>query len=209
MSAPSTVHFRRALRFVSLLVIAISWAIPARAARTDDTPIVYLVPIGDTAKHVRALSEYYGQALQIRVETRAPDCSPAATRPCTVAGYRDRNGREVRMAFDQAKNLTRIETPARQFIEIGYDDSNRIVESSKPPSSSATPTASDSVASGSRAGLAIARAMPTRSSPPVRTNARRSGGRGFAATPRGLRRPGKQSTSLLASGFLDPSRKSP
>ena len=57
---------------------------------------------------------------------RHPACSPTATKPCTVSGYRDRLGRELRMTFNAEGGLARIETPDHKFVALEYDSQNRI-----------------------------------------------------------------------------------
>ncbi len=57
---------------------------------------------------------------------RRPDCDPYTKLPCTVSGYRDREGRELRMTFDGERRLAPIETPAHKKLAIAYDAAHRI-----------------------------------------------------------------------------------
>ena len=58
---------------------------------------------------------------------RFPSCDPAAKKVCTVSGYKDPNGREIRMTFDARGNLAKLESEHRHTIEFIYDDHDRVV----------------------------------------------------------------------------------
>ena len=57
---------------------------------------------------------------------RHPDCDPHTKLPCTVSGYHDKEGRELRMTFDEEHRLAQIETPSHKKLSIKYDMANRV-----------------------------------------------------------------------------------
>ena len=56
-----------------------------------------------------------------------PSCPPSLNKPCTVSGYRDPDGNQLRMRHDSRLNLVRIEAPGGAAIDLTYDTADRIV----------------------------------------------------------------------------------
>lgn len=57
---------------------------------------------------------------------RYPACSPKNPKGCTMSGYRDKDGHEIRMSFNAAGDLARIETEHHHTLDFHYDANGRI-----------------------------------------------------------------------------------
>ncbi|HEX7778345.1 MAG TPA: DUF6531 domain-containing protein [Vicinamibacterales bacterium] len=56
-----------------------------------------------------------------------PDCPPSLNKPCTVSGYRDPDGRQIKLIHDRQMNLVRIESDGGSSIDLMYDAGDRII----------------------------------------------------------------------------------
>jgi YD repeat-containing protein len=56
-----------------------------------------------------------------------PDCPPSLNKACTVSGYRDSKGHEIRMQHDTRMNLIRLETEHGLAIDLTYNDHDQII----------------------------------------------------------------------------------
>jgi YD repeat-containing protein len=93
--------------------------------------------VGAVYEHRNTPSEYLGSLLSwngdwtIAMKDGSvytyPDCPPALNKPCTVSGYRDSNGRQIRLTHDRRMNLVRIEADHGSRIDLTYDTADRII----------------------------------------------------------------------------------
>jgi YD repeat-containing protein len=56
-----------------------------------------------------------------------PDCPPSLNKACTVSGYQDSRGHEIRMKHDTRMNLVHLETEHGLAIDLTYDDHDQII----------------------------------------------------------------------------------
>jgi YD repeat-containing protein len=89
--------------------------------RHTGTPTEYLNSVLSYADGVWTIALTDGSAYTY------PECAPELNKACTMSGFRDASGHWLRFIHDERWNLTRIETENDQWIELRYDQDERII----------------------------------------------------------------------------------